>query len=86
MLPKGTSNLNPAGAAEESPNGPPNLKPSDTEPVMISVVPNLKPPEFEIEDPKVEDGEAPPAGKTQKQETNKLLGQSKPLAPANAAI
>lgn len=66
MLPKGTPNLNPAGAAEESPNGLLNLKPSDTEPVMISVVPNLKPPEFEVEDPKVEDGEAPPTGKTHK--------------------
>lgn len=66
MLPKGTPNLNPAGAAEESPNELPNLKPSDTEPVMISVVPNLKPPEFEVEGPKAEDDEAPPAGKTHK--------------------
>lgn len=78
MLPKGTPNLNPVGAADESPNGPPNLKPSDTEPVTISVVPNLKPPEFEVEDPKVEDDGAPSASKTNKhkKQINDKVSQS----------
>lgn len=76
MLPKGTPNLNPAGAAEESPNEPPNLKPSDTEPEMTSVVPNLKLPEFEVEDLKAEDDEAPPAGK-KKNKSKYYSGQSR---------
>lgn len=55
--------MNPVDGAEESPNEPPNLKPSDTKPEVLSVVPNLKPPELEVEDPKVEEDEVPPAGK-----------------------